>query len=172
MLKFNCQADIDLLIRQNEQVWEEFYNRYKPKIKVWVMNSSNKSSEVEQEDLVAEIITKIWQRIDSFDISKAAMVTWIYKITKNHCIDHWRKASLKYVDIENFEGVDNSNYFNDLNFYSLREVLEEVATEDELKLMYALFYGYNIPDLAKLWNVREGTLYARRYSLQAKLKKS
>jgi RNA polymerase sigma-70 factor (ECF subfamily) len=43
------------------------------------------------EDLAQEILLKVYARFDSYDRSYSP-ATWIYRIARNHCIDHLRRT--------------------------------------------------------------------------------
>ena len=39
------------------------------------------------EDLVQDVFASVWQKAESFDPSKASLVTWIYRISRNRSTD-------------------------------------------------------------------------------------
>lgn len=44
----------------------------------------------EAEDLAADVFLKVYEKLDSFDESKASLSTWIYTITRNTLTDYFR----------------------------------------------------------------------------------
>lgn len=53
------------------------------------------------EDLVSQAFMKAWEKIQSFDATKARFATWLYQIARNLLIDHYRKT----VPIQNIESA-------------------------------------------------------------------
>ena len=43
------------------------------------------------EDIVQDVMIKVWTRAVLFDPAKASFATWVYRLTRNKWIDHQRK---------------------------------------------------------------------------------
>jgi len=43
------------------------------------------------EDIVQDVMIKVWTRAELFDPEKASFATWVYRLTRNKWIDHQRK---------------------------------------------------------------------------------
>ena len=43
------------------------------------------------EDIVQDVMIKVWTKAGSFDPAKASFATWVYRMTRNRWIDHKRK---------------------------------------------------------------------------------
>ena len=43
------------------------------------------------EDIIQDVMIKVWTRAELFDAEKASFATWIYRMTRNRWIDHKRK---------------------------------------------------------------------------------
>lgn len=67
---------------------EALYLECYPKVKRYV--AARVRDPQEAEDLVSEVFLKVYQRLDSFDESKASVSTWVYAITRNAVIDYYR----------------------------------------------------------------------------------
>lgn len=73
---------------------ERVYLEYREKVAVYV--GSRVSDVHTAEDLVSCVFLKVYQNLDSFDESRASLSTWIYTITKNTVINHFRLQKPSY----------------------------------------------------------------------------
>ncbi|MDD3647341.1 MAG: RNA polymerase sigma factor [Candidatus Dojkabacteria bacterium] len=96
---------IDAFEKYNSQIFRYFYLR------------TNHHKETAQ-DLAQEVFTKVWRSRGSFDSEKAALKTWLFTISRNLLIDHYRKQ-------KDEESLDSSN----------EEVIHQ-ETSDEDKVVY------------------------------------
>lgn len=62
---------------------------YGPKLKGWLM--ARGAGGATAEDVVQDIMVKVWTRAETFDPDKASFATWVYRMTRNRWIDHQRK---------------------------------------------------------------------------------
>ena len=67
---------------------EEIYRNYYGKIYGYIRSKINNTQNAE--DLTADVFVKIYEKIDSFDESKASLSTWIFTITRNTLTDFYR----------------------------------------------------------------------------------
>jgi len=62
---------------------------YGPKLKAWlILRGANAQT---AEDILQDVMIKIWTRAHQFDSEKASFATWLYRITRNGWIDYNRK---------------------------------------------------------------------------------
>ncbi len=67
---------------------EEIYREYYKKVYGYILSKINNATNAE--DLTADVFLKVFEKIDTFDETKASVSTWIYTITKNTLIDYYR----------------------------------------------------------------------------------
>ena len=67
---------------------EQIYLQYHDKVRAYVRGKIQDPHDVE--DLVSAVFMKIVQKLDSYDPDKASVATWVYTITRNTVIDHYR----------------------------------------------------------------------------------
>lgn len=67
---------------------EAVYAEYCEKVSRYI--SGKLTEKAEAEDLTSEVFLKIYEKIDSFDESRASLSTWVYTITRNTVIDYFR----------------------------------------------------------------------------------
>ena len=65
------------------------FDVYTPKLKGWLMARGAGGSTAE--DVVQDVMLKVWTGATMFDPSKASFATWVYRMTRNKWIDHQRK---------------------------------------------------------------------------------
>jgi RNA polymerase sigma-70 factor (ECF subfamily) len=78
-------------IRTNEdaQALSDLFEVYRPKLKGWLMARGVGNGTAE--DIVQDVMIKVWTRAILFDPAKASFATWVYRLTRNKWIDHQRK---------------------------------------------------------------------------------
>ena len=69
--------------------FEQIYNAYYKKVMGYIM--SRLQHRADAEDLCSEVFEKVYKKFGEYDGEKAAVGTWIYAITRNTLIDHYRK---------------------------------------------------------------------------------
>ena len=97
--------------------------------------------ETDRQDLIQEILIQIWQSLHTYN-NKYAITTWLYRVSLNIAISHYRKSKTrgKYFialepgfDISNF--LDNTEKEQNLNL--LEQFISELKEIDKaLMLLY------------------------------------
>ena len=103
MIKLGSKAE-------KEAGFELLFKKFKPR----VFNFFNKalfSDGETSKDLMIEVFMKVHINIDSYSAEKAALSTWIYKISKNVLIDHFRsRANNETLSIDSlFDNAKNND---------------------------------------------------------------
>ncbi|OED36078.1 hypothetical protein AB833_28630 [Chromatiales bacterium (ex Bugula neritina AB1)] len=82
---------------RDKQAFTRLFTHFGPKVKAYGMalNSAYTSSEMADE-LVQEVMIKVWEKARSFNAGKASAGTWIFAIARNCRIDYLRK--MKRID--------------------------------------------------------------------------
>jgi RNA polymerase sigma-70 factor (ECF subfamily) len=96
---------------------EQIYTDYKDKVFAYIRNHVN--SPEDAEDLCADVFVKIYDKLDTFDESKARISTWIYSITSNTVIDFYRTNHIHSEIPEDLSDTKSS-------------IEEEVLTQESL----------------------------------------
>jgi RNA polymerase sigma-70 factor (ECF subfamily) len=74
---------------QDARALSELFEVYGPKLKGWLMARGVGNGTAE--DIVQDVMIKVWTRAELFDPEKASFATWVYRLTRNKWIDHKRK---------------------------------------------------------------------------------
>lgn len=67
---------------------ELIYEQYHKKVLGYIYNRVNQMELAE--DLCSDVFMKVYEKLDSFDESKASLSTWIFTITRNRLTDYFR----------------------------------------------------------------------------------
>jgi RNA polymerase sigma-70 factor (ECF subfamily) len=75
--------------REREAAWEEIVRRYRRKVFGIAYKFTGRFEEAE--DLTQEIFFRVFRSLARFDRG-ADFGTWLYSVSRNHCIDHYRSG--------------------------------------------------------------------------------
>jgi len=75
--------------KQDARALSDLFTIYGPKLKGWLMARGVGNGTAE--DIVQDVMIKVWTKAASFDPAKASFATWVYRMTRNRWIDHQRK---------------------------------------------------------------------------------
>src|SRR2546421_7480678 len=78
-------------VRSNDPLaFDELYSRYSPRVFGYLYQRLNGNVE-EAEDLTAEVFTKVFEKIDGFQVQGAPLSSWLFRIAHNRLIDSVRR---------------------------------------------------------------------------------
>ena len=73
---------------EQDDAWSEVVARYGKRVYNIAYHFTYRAEEAEE--LTQEIFLKLWQNLQKYDGS-SSLVAWMVGISRNHCIDHYRK---------------------------------------------------------------------------------
>ena len=68
---------------------EKIYRDYHGKVCGYIRSKINSAQDAE--DITSDVFVKVYEKLDTFDETKASLSTWIYTITRNTLTDYFRK---------------------------------------------------------------------------------
>lgn len=84
---------------KDQVAFKKLFDHFAPLIKGFCLNNTNQSfGNDAAEEIVQEVMLKIWQKAPSYDPSKAAASTWIYTVMRNARIDLMRRNKRHQTD--------------------------------------------------------------------------
>ena len=137
-------------------------------------------SRADVEDIAQQVFTKVFFRIRDFDF-RAALITWIYKITINECYNHLRKRQSRRLlcvsemteaearHMENTRSSDPSPQRRAELAQMVSLLLGKVSAEERLLLLMKEVEGYSIEDLSRLFDCNENTVKVKLFRARGKL---
>lgn len=149
---------------------------------IWnYINLNYKKYSKDIDDLTSEIITKIFNNINSYDPSMdIKFKTWVLTITKNHIIDYSRSYYNKNFIVEDFVSnsteYDHTYYMKSTNenkfetIDNINYLLSEFSKEDYTMLTLKYYHGFNYNEIGKYFNITSSTVSNRINYIKTKIK--
>ena len=157
-----------MTVEQQEQIYREFYG------KVMGYICARIKRRADAEDLTSEVFEKIFRRYDQYDETKSSVSTWVFTITRNTLIDHFRRIKPQEELDENLS--DSSEIDEGL---LQNESLEELAAAlrrmpEELRDLIVLRYYDNRPltEVADMMGLSYGAVKLRHQKALGMLRKA
>ena len=163
---------------QDQQAFKALFDHFAPLIKGFCLNNTNQGfSSDAAEEIVQEVMLKIWQKAPSYDPSKAAASTWIYTVMRNARIDLIRRNKRHQTDSDPVDVDDLWDEDSDtgpvVQFQKLRdqEVIKEsfkvLPSEQRQALTEVYMKGKSHSEVANETGLPLGTVKSRvRMGLQ------
>lgn len=143
------------------QVFESIYAEYYGKVMGYIM--ARIRNRADAEDLCSSIFMKIYEKYDQYDQSKSALGTWIFSITRNSLIDHYRKTK-PTAELDENMPEDEELDENLLNTESLGELAAALRKmPEQLRDIIVLRYydGKPLTEIAEIMNLSYGAVKLR-----------
>ncbi|MCR5790466.1 MAG: sigma-70 family RNA polymerase sigma factor [Lachnospiraceae bacterium] len=154
-----------------EKIYRDYHN------KVYAYALSHVRSREDAEDIVSEVFLKVYEKLDTYDESKASMSTWIYQMTKNKVIDYYRRYHVSEELPEEIESSDeiDSGLLNEETLSELAEALKQLPQELRDIVVLRYYKGYTLQKTAEMMSLSYGVVKLRHKEalqrLQASLKR-
>ena len=140
---------------------DRIYTEYSGKVMGYIRARIRSSAEAE--DLHSEVFEKVLKKIGEFDPSKASLNTWIFTITRNTVIDHFRRAKPSEELDENLS--DNVELDEDLlNTETLGELAAALRKlpQQMMDIIVLRYYdGKPLTEIAEMMNLSYGAVKLR-----------
>lgn len=163
---------------EDEAAFVQLFKHFAPLIKGFCLSNGSSRTPESADELVQEIMCKVWRKASSFDAGKSSASTWIYTIARNTQIDYLRKHAdinertgpLEADDIWGESTVNNPAvvYLQQaLDQRDLAVLLDGLPREQSECLFKVYLEGKSHADLADELNLPLGTVKSRvRLGLQ------
>lgn len=112
------------------------------------------------EDAVQEVFVAVWRKARSFNPERGDAAGWLYTMTRNKLIDHWRRAGAaasESVDVVHLPGREAGG---DL-LLTMRQALSRVEPQQRKAIELAYFGGLTYEETARRLALPVGTLKSR-----------
>lgn len=128
---------------QDRNSFALLFDHFAPRLKGFYRKGG--TSEAQAEDLMQDVMLKLWQRAGQFDRSKAAASTWVYAIARNRRIDLLRRERHPEFDSEDPALVPDGDPLPDEHLTideNRRSLASAVAAlpEEQARLLRMAFY--------------------------------
>lgn len=145
--------------RGDLQAFHLFYQRYAGRVLAYARKVSRDSALAE--DIAQEVFTTVWTRASTFRPDRGGVPSWLYTLTRNKLIDHWRRVGSP-IEVEATEYVlpQSSQESGEIEM-SVRQALSHVAPEQRAAIVMAYYAGLTYEETAGELALPVGTLKSR-----------
>lgn len=161
------------------EAWNMMIDRYSKKVYNLALNFTG--SRDDASDITQDIFLKVYTNIDKFQEDRN-FNSWILKISKNYCIDYWRKNKSNRQQIELDESLYDEAIHNEVHTPEEFFIKERDVTYLRQKLLLLLpelrsllimrdIQNYSYQEIAKLLDIPLGTIKSRINRARLKLAK-
>ena len=150
---------------------EKIYEIYSGKVMGYILARVPRRADAE--DLCADVFEKAFRKIGEFDQNKASMSTWIYTITRNTVIDHFRKTRpVEEIDdnIPSDSAVDASLLQNEM-LSELAAAIRKLPRELQDIVVMVYYDRKPLTEIAGLMRMSYGAVKLRHQKALSMLKK-
>ena len=165
---------VTAVLAGHADLFGEILNRYRTKIMSICLKMLH--DRLEAEEAAQEAFVKIYQHLEDFDLARS-FIAWAGVIAMNECRDRQRRSIRQrrlFTDLEKADfRIENSPQENSLN--SAQDLQRVEMAIDKLppdlkEIIILKAYGeYSYDDIAKMLNVRLGTVMSRLFRAREKL---
>jgi RNA polymerase sigma-70 factor (ECF subfamily) len=122
------------------------------------------------DDTVQEVWIKVYRSLDSFD-GRARFSTWLYRVTRNACLDAVRAGARRPVPVDVVDVVAAPGDLADevALTASVEQAMRTLAPEDRDALSAVALYGLTYAELAETLKIPVGTVKSRVFRARRSL---
>lgn len=133
----------------------KIYTDFFPKVSAYVRGKIEDPHEAE--DIVSSVFLRVYEKLDSFDPSRASLSTWIYTISHNTVVDYFRKRRIhtqyaEYMDADLNEIEDDSAPDNEL-LEQLADALSALGQKERDLIVLHYYKGYTLKVIAEMMSM-------------------
>lgn len=164
-----------LLIRVGDEdraAFAELFRHYGPLIKGFAIQHANSRFPIEAADeLVQEVMLKVWLKAKSFEPSKASANTWVFTVMRNCRIDLLRRSQRRYFessDVDVDDIWDENDDHSPFTFLHQGRQQQQVAQgfahlplEQKQALTFVYMHGKSHAEIAEETGLPLGTVKSR-----------
>jgi RNA polymerase sigma-70 factor (ECF subfamily) len=167
VLLMDTADDRELLQRvadRDRAAFGELFRRFAPRLKGYLMQALSAGR---AEEVVQEVLLRVWRKAPTYDGSRASPTTWIFTIARNARIDSLRRTGRAEPDPEDPVWVPSAPGAPDEDVdrgkvqSQVREALAELPDEQAEILRRAYMKGQTLSEIADALDIPLGTVKSR-----------
>ena len=150
-----------------ETIYTQYYSKVMGSIHARIRNR------MDAEDLCADVFEKVQRKLPDFDPSKASVSTWIFTITRNTVIDHYRRSRPSEELDENLsDNIElDESLLNSETLHELASALRSLPEEMRDIIVLRYYDGKPLTEIAAMMGLSYGAVKLRHQSALVKLRK-
>jgi RNA polymerase sigma-70 factor (ECF subfamily) len=125
-------------------------------------------------DILQEVFVKIWRQIETYDVTKGRLFTWMLNIARNASIDALRSKNFqqRQQNKELTEHIDETGGSTQTNTdkIGLRKIVYKLKAEHRVLVELSYFEGFTQDEISKMLNIPLGTVKTRLRTALIQLK--
>ena len=140
---------------------ERIYTEYSGRVMGYI--SARVRNRAEAEDICSDVFEKILRKLDGFDPSKASLSTWIFTVTRNTVIDHFRRTRPTEEPDENLsDGTEiDEGLLNNETLSELAAALKKLPEQMRDIIVLRYYDGKPLTEIAQIMNLSYGAVKLR-----------
>ena len=175
----DIQDIIKRLKADDTEAWNMLVNSFSKKVYNLALNFAGNKDDAA--DITQEIFLKIYHNIDKFE-DERNFSSWVMKLSKNYCIDYWRKNKYSRQNVELDENLytdsvhdhaltpeDSIIQKNDITY--LRNKLQQLPPDLRSLIILRDIQDYSYQEISEHLDIPLGTTKSRINRARLKLAK-
>jgi RNA polymerase sigma factor (sigma-70 family) len=153
------------LKEHDEKVFAEMYNKFSPALYGTILNCI-KDKEL-AENLLQDVFMKAWNNSNQYDAAKGRLFAWMYRISRNICIDHIRSKGhrISKLSVLNGDAIESVKRRGETGFtpdyIGLKKIVSALRPEERELVELLYFRGYTQAEVATIKSMPVGTVKTR-----------
>lgn len=157
---------------EDQAAFASLFDHFAPLIKGFCQMHASGLNAESSEELVQEVMFKVWQKAASFDATKSAASTWIFTIVRNTRIDYLRKNSRHTTNI--VDGLEADDIWDETldhqpfvylqqarDIQDAKQYLDSLPEEQSHCLRKVYMEGKSHAEISEELNIPLGTVKSR-----------
>ena len=142
----------------------ELFRRYAARV-AGILAKRNISGTT-RDELVQEVMLKVWHRAEQYDSKRAKVSTWVFRIASNTAIDHQRRRWPQVEPLDPVMSAEDTPRADQVvvqqqTAHRVREAVEALPTEQAAVLSAAYFEHKSLREVAEEQGIPLGTVKSR-----------
>ena len=167
-----------LLIRRSqagdEDAFAELFHKYKNLVykTAYLMLGSTEDAE----DALQEIFVRVYRSLSTFQPSKGAFTTWLYRITVNHCLNRRRKRRLFTLPLDRVSPTSSTEHTSSpesplAEEETIQQALAQLSEKLRAVVILRYYHELSYAEIAQILDIPVGTVKSRLNSALRVLRK-
>ncbi len=163
----------------DKEAWNMLINRFSKKVYNLALNFAGNRDDAS--DITQDIFIKVYNNIEKFEVDKN-FNSWLLTLSKNYCIDYWRKQKNTRNQLELDEGIydgtvhdgartPEDNMVRSSESQYLRDKLRQLPPDLRTLIIMRDIQDYTYQEISEHLDVPMGTIKSRINRARIKLAK-
>ena len=164
------------IIENNDTLlFGELYDRFSERVYNKCLGYAKDTDEAQ--DITQDVFLKLFVKLKSFN-EDSKFSTWLYSVTKNHCINYVsrntakkiQKTSVYYLDVENVIYNESDYGYEDNRSDTIINAMDHISIGEKNVLLLKYRDSLTIKDISKTLKIGESAVKMRLKRAKEKLK--